>query len=906
MSNSSQENRLSTSNMEINGGIGFYQPSHYVAAETVVDEHGNTHVSSQPCDSDRNNSHIRKTKSESNKDSEMKNLNKGITISPTLTCHRKWNVREKYLLAICALLFLSCVAFVLVAFTRDKTFQKNCLCSDPPVIHSSYLPQGSDFMNSQPFITLVCNVSSVLTFDPHKDREPVFWWTLPNHKNVSGNSVILDRSKGGGNYTCHVQRTVHGKRIVTSSSTVVVTGNSIPSTEVCLTGNCIQTAAQLLGSMDPSVDPCNNFFQYACGNWNKKNFIPEDRTSYNTFEKLYDELQLTLRALLEDSPKDYDSNGTLKAKVLYQSCVNVSQIEQVGDRPLRKLLVELGRWPVIDRKWSARKFVLEDVLGDMRGKYNAPILVDVWIGPDDKNSSINIIQLDEPALGMPSREYYLHDPDSIDVKAYLRYMCDVAVLLGANPDTVKTEMEKVLQFETVIANMSKPQSERHDTGARYNKMTIGDLQKAVPKFDWLRYFNKFLPVTVDKSEEIVVFAPDFLHDMVDLVEQTEKRVVSNFVLWRLILGFIPELTMSFQEARSAYRKVVQGVIRDKPRWNKCVEYLNERLGLATGAMFVHEKFRKESKDVALEMIGNLRAAFIDLLLENDWMDNETRAVAREKATAIKERIGYPDFILDPVQLDKKFETLYFEPDQYFENILRVERYDANRTMIKFRKPVKKDVWEQHPAVVNAFYNPNTNDIVFAAGMLQPPFYSEYFPKSLNYGGIGVVIGHEITHGFDDKGRQYDKDGNMKQWWKNETIQAFQKRTQCIIEQYSNVQLEQIGVNIDGKNTQGENIADNGGLKQAYRAYKMWEKEHGPEPLLPGLNMTHDQLFFLNFAQIWCGNMRDKAALEKIRTSAHSPGPIRARLPLANSEDFARAYSCPLGSRMNPIHKCSVW
>ncbi|XP_052270674.1 neprilysin-1-like isoform X2 [Dreissena polymorpha] len=676
--------------------------------------------------------------------------------------------------------------------------------------------------------------------------------------------------------------------------------------EVCLSYHCIHTAAQLLDSMDLSVDPCEDFFQYACGNWNKKNFIPDDRSSYNTFEKLSDDLQLTLRALLEEPQNSYDSNATLKAKVLYQSCINVSEIEAVGDVPLRRVLSELGGWPVIDASWQESKFVLEDALGDLRGQYNAPILVDVWIGPDDKNSSVNIIQLDEPMLGMPSRDYYLHDTDSPDVKAYLRYMSDVAVLMGADRQTVEAEMQKVLEFETAIANASTPQNEKHDTGARYKKISIGELAQRVPAFDWLRYFNRFLPDKVDQSEMIVVFTENYLIKVVDLVKITDKRVVSNYILWRLILLFIPELTTAFQEIQNEYRKVMHEVTQSKPRWNKCVEYLNARLGPATGAMFVREKFRKESKHVAMEMIANLRAAFIELLDENNWMDSETREVAREKARSIQERIGYPDYIVNPAELDRKLQSLDFKADQFFENILRVERYDANRTMSWFRKPLDKEVWDQDPAVVNAFYNPNTNDIVFPAGMFQPPFYSEYYPKSLNYGGIGVVIGHEITHGFDDKGRQFDKDGNMKQWWKNETIEAFHQRNQCIIDQYSNVKLKQIGKNVDGKYTQGENIADNGGLKQAFRAYKKHERVHGKEWILPGLNMTNDQLFFLNYAQIWCGTIRDKAALEKMRTSVHSPGPIRAQIPLANSYDFAKAYQCPVGSEMNPVHKCAVW
>ncbi|XP_033763909.1 neprilysin-1-like [Pecten maximus] len=684
------------------------------------------------------------------------------------------------------------------------------------------------------------------------------------------------------------------------------TGNVPIPRNYCLSQHCVRTAAMLLEAMDQSVDPCEDFFQYACGNWNRKNIIPDDKSSFNTFEKLHDDLQITLKGLLEEPVSSEDSQATKKVKVLYKSCINVSTIEEVGDRPLRRVLEHLGRWPVVDDLWSAEDFHLEEVLAKMRGIYNAPILIDCWVGADDKNSSLNIIQLDQPVLGMPSREYYLTDQSSGYKAAYLEYMIRFAELLGASPVRAREDMINVLMFETKLANVTKPQSERHDTGALYSKITIKALQRRVPKFDWMGYFRVFVEDPFDESEPIVTFATDYLSVLTDLIEVTDKRVLSNYILWRVIMGFAPEMTENYQQARRAYRRVLQGITMDKPRWQKCVGYVNDRLGMAVGAVFIRDNFRKESKESALTMIHNIREAFNELLEENEWMDDDTRAVARQKANAMNERIGYPDFLTEPDKLDTKYDILHFQEDQYFENILNVELYDARMTMTKLRELVDKNAWDQGPAMVNAFYNPNTNDIVFPAGILQPLFYSDKFPKSLNYGGVGVVIGHEITHGFDDKGRQYDKDGNMKQWWKNETIEAFRKQAQCVIDQYSSYTLEQIGLHIDGKNTQGENIADNGGLKQSYRAYKKWVAKHGEELALPSLELTHDQLFFLNYGQIWCGSMRNEEALHEIRTSVHSPGSIRVLGPLSNSKDFSEAYKCKLGSRMNPTHKCSIW
>ncbi|KAL3861753.1 hypothetical protein ACJMK2_007776 [Sinanodonta woodiana] len=787
---------------------------------------------------------------------------------------RKWTNREKYLLAICCLLFTACIVFILIAFARDVLFKAHHQCHVPPEIRSiEILPSiQSPYNEGLPSLTLICNATGT--------PSPVHWWVLPDGTTRHGHTLELHNLtvQHSGTYLCRVSHQYNGKEFCSNKTTNITVERTQGKLPVCLTQHCVVTAAHLLSSMDQSADPCENFFQFACGNWNKNNPIPEDKASFNTFEKLHDDLQIALKA----------------------------EIEKVGDSPLRKALANLGGWPVIDSKWTDAKFVLEDILGNIRGHYNSPVLIDAFIAADDKNSSVNIIQLEQPELSMPSRDYYLKDNSSRYMRAYLTYMIDIATLLGAEKNTAIKEMKQVLQFETALAKVSQPQNERHDTGARYKKITIKQLQTLVPMFDWLRYFRTFIPVPLDELEPVVVFAPEYLKDMIEVTRSTEKRVIANYILWRVIFDLVPQTTASFQQAQNEFEKVMQGILTEKPKWQKCVEYVNKKFGIASGAMFVRDNFRKERKEMALEMIHDIREAFNELLEENDWMDDETRAVAREKANAMRERISYPDFILEDQELDEKYKDLQFLEGQFFENNLRLELFDATSTIRKLREPVDKEKWEQYPAVVNAFYNPNTNDIVFPAGILQMPFYSEFFPRSLNFGGIGVVIGHEITHGFDDKGRQYDKDGNLKQWWKNVTIEMFRERTQCMIAQYSSYKLKQIDQQIDGKNTLGENIADNGGLKQAYRAYKKWEHKHGKEHPLPGLNLTHDQLFFLNYAQIWCGNMRDEEALNKIRSSVHSPGPIRVLGPLSNSYDFAKAYSCPLNSSMNPEYKCAVW
>ncbi|XP_023018621.1 M13 family metallopeptidase neprilysin 1 [Leptinotarsa decemlineata] len=675
---------------------------------------------------------------------------------------------------------------------------------------------------------------------------------------------------------------------------------------VCLTEECVRTASSLLSAMDHSMDPCVDFFQYACGTWNKKHIIPEDKSSISTFEVMADQLQVVLKGVLEEPIGMNDNDATRKAKVFYNSCMDLRNIRNVGDKPIREVLKQLGDWPVITQNWTAPSFSVEVLIGLIRSHYNEGFIIEQWVGPDDKNSSVNIIQMDQTALALPSRDYYLKSSSKEDLLAYHKYMTNIAILLGANATSAGEELQQVLDFEKKLANASIPEQDRHDSSVIYKKLNLKDLGKLVPQINWLEYFRAIFDTDIGEEEYVVAYGLPYFIEMGKIIANTERRIIHNYVLWRLIMSLSSHLIDEYQRERVEFRRILQGVSSERHRWSQCVEWTNKKMGMSVGALYIRDNFNHESKETALQMIHTIREAFNELLTENHWMDDETRAVAKEKADAMNERIGYPKLITDKDELYKEYAGLNITKLEFMKNILNILKFEATQNLEKLRKPVDKEKWSTEPAIVNAFYNPNKNDIVFPAGILQPLFYSQHFPKSLNYGGIGVVIGHEITHGFDDKGRQFDKYGNMMQWWNNVTIKAFRERTQCIIDQYSRYKIQEVGLYVNGRMTQGENIADNGGLKQSFRAYRKWVSQHGEEPDLPGLNLTHDQLFFLNYAQIWCGSMRPEDALTKVRSSVHSPGPIRVLGPLSNSKDFAEAYKCPIGSPMNPSDKCSVW
>lgn len=689
-------------------------------------------------------------------------------------------------------------------------------------------------------------------------------------------------------------------RVPDCKSDVCTNNSCLP---ICLTQDCVKSAASLLGNMDTNVSPCEDFYQFACGKWHEHHDLPTDRSYYDTFSLVKDELKAKLRDLLEMPISESDSNSTIGAKNLYASCMNEEAIEAMKERPLADLLEELGGWPVMDSNWTEDDFDWVSLVAKLR-QFNNDILISQWVGPDGMNSSINIIQLDQAELGLMSRDYYIQGSQQLE--AYGRFMVDIAELLGATPERARTEMQEVLEFETALANETVPREERRNYSAIYKKITVAKLQEQVAQINWTLYFSIAMPVEITPDEEVVVYAVPYLRSMSDLVEATRKRIVANYVLWRFVYNRVGNLDKRFLAKQQEYYSTLYGTQTISPRWKTCTIYVTKNMGMAVGSLFVKAHFNEKSKEMAEEMIEDIKAAFLELLAEVDWMDNETRSAAREKAELMSQKIGYPDYIMEPSELDKDYEGLDFKPDTYFENVLVKLRHYSAKEQMKLRAPVDRTLWVASPADVNAFYTRFMNFITFPAGILQEPLYHQNYPRSLNYGGIGVVIGHEITHGFDDKGRQFDHFGNLKQWWNPISLGRFQAKAECMVNQYGNYVMSDVDMKVNGINTQGENIADNGGVKQAFRAYLSWEKRNGPEPLLPGLNLTHHQLFFLKYAQIWCGTMRPEATVNIIRTGAHSPGRFRVIGALSNSKDFSKAYECSLGSAMNPDHKCEVW
>lgn len=673
--------------------------------------------------------------------------------------------------------------------------------------------------------------------------------------------------------------------------------------------------AKMMSSyMDVTADPCQDFYQYACGNWGKKNPIPKDKTAYDTFEMLRGNLDDVLRKLLEEQPNatynftsdNWQNDAIMKAKDFFHSCMNYEILKQRAELPLLELLEQLGGWPMLQPDWDSSQFDWVLLMAQLR-LYNNDILISEWVGPDIKNSDEYIIQFDQTTLGLPSRDYYLQPSSSPYLEAYKNHLIKIATLLGAPLDDAIHQAEELIKFEIRLARITSAPEQRQNVSELYQKMSISELRQLVPQIDWVQYLNMVLARPVNASEPVVVFALNYIQDLVILLRKTPSRVIANYLLWRFIRHRANNLDDRFQEAKQQFYYVLFGREESPPRWKNCIIEVNNHLGMAVGAMFVQKYFDEYSKNDTVQMTEDIMQSFRELLTKTEWIDNETKELAVQKLDAMKLRIGYPDFILYPQLLNERYKDLVIRPNQFFENTLNILQHVTRIEQDNLGTPVNKSLWNAAPAVVNAYYSRNKNQIMFPAGILQPPFYHQHFPRSLNYGGIGVVIGHEITHGFDDKGRLFDKDGNLHRWWNDKAIEEFHHHAQCLIDQYSHYTVQEVAMHIDGISTQGENIADNGGIKQAYRAYQRWANANVDfTETLPGINATGHQLFFLNFAQVWCGTMRPETARNNLKTGVHSPGKFRVIGTLSNSEDFASVFKCLPGTPMNPVKKCSVW
>ncbi|XP_030072128.1 endothelin-converting enzyme-like 1 [Microcaecilia unicolor] len=676
--------------------------------------------------------------------------------------------------------------------------------------------------------------------------------------------------------------------------------------EDCQEKKAFNRASRFIASnIDSTIDPCKDFYSFACGGWLRRHGIPEDKLIYGIIAAIGEQNEEKLQFLLMQPVKsNYRGSAERKVKEFFKSCLNMREIDQLGPKPMLHVIEDCGGWDLPDLGKKA-KWDFNELLFKAQGIYSTAVFFSLTVNLDDKNSSRYVIRIDQDGLTLPERTLYLGQDEESEkiLAAYKVFMERLLSLLGA--DDVQRKAEEVLQLEQQLANItiSEYDDQRRDISTMYNKVTMSELQRIAPNLKWKHLLDRIFHHSFSEDEEIVVLATDYMQKISELIRSTPTRILHNYMIWRTVVVLSGHLSTPFRDAIHELSKEMEGTEKQLELGKMCLTQANKHFGMALGALFVEDYFSSSSKAKVQQLVEDIKHILDQRLDELDWMDNETKAAARAKLQYMMVMIGYPDFLLKPDSIDKEYD---FEVNEktYFKNILNSIKFNIKLSVKKIRQEVDKTTWLLPPQALNAYYLPNKNQMVFPAGILQPTLYNPDFPQSLNYGGIGTIIGHELTHGYDDWGGQYDRHGNLMHWWTEDSYSKFLKKAECIVNLYDNFTVYNQRVN--GRLTLGENIADLGGLKLAYYAYQKWVREHGPERPLQRLKYTHEQLFFIAFAQNWCIKRRSQSIYLQVLTDKHAPEHYRVIGSVSQFQEFGRVFHCPKNSPMNPVHKCSVW
>ncbi len=623
----------------------------------------------------------------------------------------------------------------------------------------------------------------------------------------------------------------------------------------------------------------------------KNNPIPPDKSRWGRFDQLAEHNLYILRDLLTEAkaPGSHSPAETMVG-AYYASCMDESAIEKKGITPLTP---ELDRINAI--KTSAD--LIEEVAYLHRN--STPALFAFYPQPDMHDSTETIAFIDQGGIALPDRDYYIKDdPKSVETRQkYLEHLQKMFELAGDRAEMAAAEAKAVLTIETGLAQASMDRTLRRDPKARDHKMTVAEIAAAAPNFDLTLYFaGNGSP----KFTTLNVVNPEFFKQVNQQLAAAPLSDWKAYLRWKLIADYAPTLTNAFVEENFNFNgKYMSGQKEMEPRWKRCVKSTDDALGMALGKLYVDRTFGTEGKERTLKMVQAIESAMRQDIGQLPWMSDTTKKKAYEKLDTIVNNIGYPDAWRD-------YSSVAIKPDDYAGNAVRAGAFEMHREFAKIDRPTDRKDWSMTPPTVNAYYRPSMNDINFPAGILQPPFYGKLMDDAVNFGGIGVVIGHELTHGFDDQGRKYDAEGNFRDWWTAEDGKEFEQRVDCTAQEYSNfvsVKDDKGEVKLNGKLTLGENTADNGGLKLAYMALT---DIIGNTPVKPIDGYTPSQRFFLAYGQIWCQNVTDQEARKRVLTDPHSPGRWRVNGAVQNSAAFEKAFDCKAGQPMVAANACRVW
>jgi putative endopeptidase len=650
-----------------------------------------------------------------------------------------------------------------------------------------------------------------------------------------------------------------------------------------------------LSAIDKTADPCVDFYQYACGNWKKNNPTPADQVRWGRFNELAERNNYLLYADLKaaaDAPKT-----PLQKKYgdYFAACMNVEEADKLGVKPIEAELSTIGA--LNDKKQLAALNV------ELWKTFGGALIFGVGVQQDQKDSTQQILSTGQGGLTLPDRDYYLTDDARSKTlrEQYVAHMTTMFVLLGDAPDKAATEAADVMRIETALAKGSMSRVEMRDPAKRYHIMTVEQVQALSPEYNWKQYLDGR---DLGSVKTLNVSSPGFVETMNTVIDKEELPAIKSYLRWHTLHTAAPLLSKPIvDENFNFFAATLQGQKEHTPRWKRCTRITDGALGEAVGQDWVKQNFPPEAKANMEKLVAALERALGEDIKSLPWMSDTTKVEAQKKLDAFRQKIGYPEKWRDYSSLTVKREDL-------LGNVERSEKFEQLHNLSKLGKPVDETEWGMTPPTVNAYYSSPQNDINFPAGILQPPFYDNKMDPAVNFGGIGVVIGHEMTHGFDDQGSKYDLHGNVRVWWTPEDLAKFKDRTECEAKEYDGFEVAP-GQNLNGHLTLGENTADNGGIRIAFQALQETLAKQGAaaeQGYVDGKKdgYTPEQRFFIGFGQVWCQNQTEQSARVLAKTDPHSSGEWRTKGTVQNFDEFGKAFGCKVGQPMMPVNSCRVW
>ena len=651
-----------------------------------------------------------------------------------------------------------------------------------------------------------------------------------------------------------------------------------------------KTSGLDLANLDTMVLPGDSFYQYACGGWMNNNPLPKEFARFGSFDMLAENNREQVKNLIEELSEGHFEVGSVEQKIgeLYAIAMDANKLNKDGFSPIAKELEQI--------KNLKSKSEIATLLAEFNRKGISPYFA-LYVGADDMNSSMNIVHSYQYGLGLGQKDYYVNKDEATESlrKSYVSHIQKMFSLVGYTEMEAQKAANDVMIIETQLAESFFSNVELRDPHANYNMVTVDKLKKEYSAIDWDKYLSA---VGMTDINSIDVGQPRAMAGANKVINEQPLSAHIAYLQWKLIDASASYLSDDFvNQSFEFYGKVMSGTEEIQPRWKRAVSSVNGSLGEAVGQIYVQKHFPPAAKDRMIHLVKNLQIALGERIQGLEWMSSETKAKALEKLDAFHVKIGYPDKWKD-------YSTLPIENDSYWDNIKRANAWEYEEMLTKIGKPVDKDEWFMTPQTVNAYYNPTTNEICFPAGILQYPFFDMNADDAFNYGAIGVVIGHEMTHGFDDQGRLYDKEGNLNDWWTKEDAENFKQRAKVMVDFFNNIEVAP-GVHANGEFTLGENIADHGGLQVSYQAFKNATKA---APLANIEGFTPEQRFFLSYANVWAGNIRPEEVLDRTKSDPHSLGKWRVDGALPHINSWYNAFNIKSEDKLyvNPEDRVSIW